>query len=434
MKSLYVAAKIKELHDPHFLTSEVMRLSEDLWLFDLTPVLNFWNYRCAAQKISLSAFLSDIFKNLEPHSIAVLALHPWQAFLQLTFFAKKVWNGFASLLDLFNAKMYQEMTFDVWFEAVESLLPFVKQKNQKKNLALFQRSVTRLHLKKVGDLKHATFAHFERRYGAFVATVLDWTFHAERPFPWQTYKPVVTPEVKRDLDYITTVWGEISFLLVEDLDRLADQVSGYVLKLSWTVILHPFEEKSFELNFRNPHDLKSERKVQDTSLRQFEAAFMQLAQTLCETENLIMISSWRIAATAWLSKLFYEKEFFEENATHSLLTLENKLKGPLVKFSLCADFSPEHSFASYTLAAYAGAENKNPGKEPATRPLFVFAAPRPLVTPPSKVIFTERVATHWWDQEEEYQVRDYFFEIAQTPRWLFWEHLSQQWYEHGLFG
>ncbi len=223
-------------------------------------------------------------------------------------------------------------------------------------------------------------------------------------------------------------WGEISYHLGEDLNRLSKLFQQNVLKLQWVITLVDLTELNYEIDFRNPHSLSSEINSHDTSLRQFQFAFDKMVQEFKNKDELFMLSSWRIIASHLIATDFIERELLPASDLHDILKVENKLSSPFIRYTLTEDFMPEYSFKECD-----NFEQKN-SSHPAIRPLFLFPQPREISTEISSanLVFTERVSTHCWDQD--YQVRDYFLEKSIPARWVFWDHMSKKWYEHGLFG
>ncbi len=440
MKNLYVAVNLANLCDPYFLTSDVMQIQKDIWLFDISRVLSFWNHQCTFRKRTLGDLLGDLLHRVDENFLGVLAHHPWQALLKLQSLQQKNFTGLVNLLDRFNAKLYEEISFEIWIETFEHIRPYLNDKSLGAKIDLFKRSLGRLALKKISHLKNAENSNLKRRYGTSVAKVLRWTYETPKQdfswdfflddFPWQYFKPAVTPEVKRQLDYYINSWGEISFILCADLDALAKSLQNKVLRLEWILILENMEEKSCIVDFRNPHCLTSELKLHDTSLRQFEFAFESFAKSFKDREDFLMISGWKIVASHFISNSFLTRDFFADQSATQVLKIENKLKSSLTQYSLTMDFAPDHCFEK--LSSASSHDDNTPSESTGLRPLFIYQQPKEINAFTHNLLFTERVTTHWW--EDDYQVRDYFLEKSEKPRWIFWDHISKKWFEHGLFG
>ena len=431
MKRIYVAAHIKNLQEPYFLTSCVMQVEENIWLFDLAGVIHYWNHHCIAKKTSLAELLRHVFHRVDEQYLAVMAAHPWQALLKLQDLKNNRFIGFVSLFDSFNLKLYDEIMFSTWFETLELITPYLSDKNLREKIALFKRSLQRLLLNSIVSFKYFDVLAIKRRYSHTISTVLKWTFAGEEKglflsdFPWIPFKPKVILEVKRNLDYYINSWGEVAFLLCDDLDRLAEILSIKILKLKWHILLENLEVVTFDIDFRNPHALSLELKVHDTSLRQFESAFEKLRLKFKECDDVVMIAAWQIVADQMMSDTLIQHDFFSDTHLDDILKLENKLNVPLVRYRLTDDVTPEYSFEAFNKSSeltYNG-----------LKPLFILPAPREISEKSHEhLLFTERVATHWW--KDCYQVRDYFLEKSSKARWIYFDHISKKWYEHGYFG
>ncbi len=378
----------------------IMRWDQSIWLVDLSSCASYWSQGAERNHLSITIFLKKILHDLYGDSFrATLARHPWQAVLILNEMKQRQLPGFLVISSPFGQSLLQDLSWDSWWECIDSLIPNLTQANRRRwNPAVFKRQcrdlkriAKRLGLASAGHLQSMPTAGIIRRFGATLGELRDWTYEAPNSakkikdhgnmtllfeekdafssgFPWHSLRHTKQPTIARHLDTPLREWAHIEPLLREDFDRLClldTWAQGErIVSLEWRLTLSDLTPLTLLLRFRYPHALHSEQGLQKTALLQASYSFENVKKTRRKSSSLkdgyewipgmFAITNWELCITERLTTPCHMTSLFDDHMSERdeeshatsmpLLQLENKLSIPLISFALCSDLIPENSF------------------------------------------------------------------------------------------
>ena len=434
-------------------TGKVMRWDTNLWLLDLGTFYSYWLERAIQHKSSVTTLWREVLNqtfgsqemDVQEDYRAALAGDPWRALLLLNGMKENRKFGFVDGRSKMGRRLLSQVSWNAWWQGLSGLtevwgkqkLPRFKASKLRKQGERFKLAMDRLGIKKPLESKILTLSGIKTRYGRCLSWVWAWTFDqtVEARFPWRNHLFQQPPKVKRFLEDASFYWEPLSVLLQEDLDQLCDAL-GYqlVTRIHWTITLEDMTEMIIPIQFRNPHDLKSEKGEHLTVLLQAQAAIEAFFKQHLEEEEIpSLILNWTLELMEMMTLPSIQYDIFgeafeEESGELTLARLENQLSVPLQRFVMTEDWVPETSFKAWE---GEGANQDLSLKEAAfTRPLYLWAKPKPI---PQLAVegleFLESSMNAWWLPEQENAHRQYFRE---GNRWVFYDGKGS-WFEHGIF-
>ena len=451
------------------LSTSVMLWSaaENIWLMDLRPFVSYWQLRAQAARLPLASLLRKVLQQalpslleqrqdileLSPSFRAACAPSPWQALLLLLSLRERKTKACVFWEQDFARTLYRELTWSVWWQAIEQVGPHLIKKEQKifgQSVQRLAAAVERLGFVSVQHMKVLNFAGMRRRFGKWCAEAWQWTFAQEAgnaglfsTFPWQNFILTQPIEIVRYLECPVALWEQIAPLLSEDLDRLCEQSQwaqdAQVTKLHWKVTFDDLAILSIPIEFRHPHDLRKQKGAHQTTLLQAYYSFKQRITDLLDGDPPYpLVLSWRLQLTetlviaSWVKDLFGE---LAENTDQDLLQLENELAIPLQRFADREDWVPEASFAPQAHFP-APAEHVSCRLLARRRPLFLYKEVQSCVLGGQKPIFLENTMAKWWLQPEDGAWQRQYYKRVDEKNQAFWVYQDStgRWVTHGNYG
>ncbi len=169
---MFLALRSEDINEPFFLSPQVMRCSDQIWLVNLSPTLSYWKSqlchpqrsksapggldiasRCpgaayaAGHDLALPEIFAMVLKNMDPHFSAALSEHPWSALLLLHHMCQRKLMGLLSYFESFGKAQYLEISWETWFETAD---------------LVFGKNVTASPSQKCGS------GHLAQAYGIFL--------------------------------------------------------------------------------------------------------------------------------------------------------------------------------------------------------------------------------------------------------------------------
>ena len=307
---MYLAIKWQETSASTLqtLTPHLMSWDEDTWLMDLSACMPYWQLLARQRSVDVSELLREAVQERvgDTEYLAVLAEHPWQAVLLLTYLRERQLTGFVDRSQSFGSGLYRDISWQSWWHVALKCGEFAEQNRTKRfkldqlkrHLKQLQAAVENLGTTCPWEMQTVGAQAMRRRYGSFVTQLWDWTFPEANHriphtgFPWVSYKFPEDIVVKRWLDEPVYQWDQLRLGLLDDLDRLCALESfserQKLVCLEWRLTLHDASTLSIPIRFRHPHSLHSEAKAHGTALLQANYAFedvMQAKQKECLEET-----------------------------------------------------------------------------------------------------------------------------------------------------
>ena len=489
---LFIALETTET-DPQFLrcfTTEVMRWDENIWIMDISLFVSYWQSRAARSGLRpvslwrkvLTRFLEEENSDLDAGIISMsssyiagCASNPWSAVLLLYAMKAKGIKGLVSLNSRSGQSLYRGLLWDTWWQMVSIIaIHFSKTGSKGFRQAIFRKqcqrfklAIPRLGFKCPLDMNILNHAGIKRRFGTVSATLWSWAYGGkpeknetvqQSGFPWRPWKFKAPLVIKRFPDYPLSLWEQFTLPLIEDMDKLCEQIrnSGQrVIRIDWRVTLEDMSELHVPIRFRNPHDPQSEAGDHHTTLLQANYGFIEAAGKWFSSENMTgdsdslpSVISWKLELSASLIVPDIMLDIFGEAGEKDsdmdiLLRLENELPVNLIRYTPQSDWLPEDSY----LEGNPGTEAVSPpGPEinrslvaaAEERPLYIRHSPLPLTIEKeyTPAVFLESTMNKWWKEEHTGVLeRNYYKQIDPDGNsvWVFRDSLGH-WYQHGIFG
>lgn len=451
------------------LSPRVMQWSEDTWLVDVGFCVSYWQSFGRAAAWSLEEFWVKLLQHIDPDAgqwRCVLAHHPWLAVLGVATMKKRHLHGFFNVKEPFARSLLLTPTWSVWFETVTALEPHFIQAQTKgfhatqfrQQLQALQRSVERLGVSSLNDLKQIQASSMNRRFGRWLALIWEWqnagdrstpqpsvshaTKRAQAPlrqrtlfeteqvrtsslfnevFPWCSWTWAPSAQVQRHLDYAVLDWAAMEPLLQTDFLRLtkhsAYPVGHHVVGLEWRIVRHDMSSLVLPISFRHPYNPLTESPHFRTALLQTYYRFCeQQRRWPAESDDVYQrpIISWTLTITETLRFPDAFKLLFEQYQSDlaALVRLENLLPVSLDHYQLQPEFIPECSYRLTTTDAQDHTAAQLPWYKAALRslqevslkrPLFLYEQPIPFAQtfPHSRAWrYGERCSEPWWQTEQ----------------------------------
>jgi len=424
-----------------FLTTRVMRWSEQSWILDISPFVRYWRTRAQSAGVTVVSLwrtaLNRIFEPtgdsgrekviaISPPYRAACATNPWLALLMLYGMEARGVQGLVWQQSRTGKSLLSGTSWDVWWRgtvAVNDHFLAVKRKGFqparfRAQCHRLKLGVARLGFRLPGEMHILNEQGVKKRFGSELALLWRWTFDEtvgrsregsetgsgqavpflyRISFPWQGFRFREPLLVKRYPDYSLEHWEQIAPLLSEDLDRLClclEKSGEQVVRLDWTVTLEDLTCLQVPILFRNPHDLRREAGDHRTALSQARYAFEDAAREHYppspegDVETVLLISNWELALSESLVVPDVCFDIFGEMAEKEgeldiLLRLENELPVVLNRFSTIRDWLPEDSYTCRELAweeaeDYPTDMQRSLDAIAEERPLYIRSKPLPL--------------------------------------------------------
>ena len=457
--------------------------------------------------------ISELLAGLFPDGYrAAAAEHPWRALLLVGQMRERRLTGLFASDGPFGERLFRELTWDIFWQRTSELSEHLAATTRKRfDCAMLRRqseqmrrAVRRLGIAAPWSMKDVPALAMRRRFGAVLRDVWEWTYGVEAAasassslggtstplfpslsesdvgpagvfaagFPWQGFAPATLPAVTRHLDTPVWEWAHLEPLLREDFDRLTppgDGAGERVVSLEWRLVLHDLSHLTVPIIFRHPHCLGLERGHHATALLQalyaFEAQIALHGKESGLGDVAPVIVGWelrleeRLVVPPRLAGFFGDVATLDPDGRHevvataeemTLLSLENKLKIPLLGYGTRADWTPEDAYAAVATgkreprldemaAIMREAHRQSLGALAARRPLYLYKRPSTYDNKgrSSAWEFLERTMAKWWARgsasERELQ-RDYYRLVDGDGRtlWVFKDTVGR-WFVHGVF-
>jgi len=459
-------------------TPKVMRWTDTVWLFDLTPCRKYWQVQAEKYEMTVMTLFQKIltvqFESLPKKTAsfrAVTALNPWQAVLLLHYMKERNLKGLVNSSGSFGSTLFEQVPWSLWFDTAEQFGLHCESAGRKSfNPARFKRQREQLNraAKRMGfagplGLAHVSASSINRRFGGVIGDLWKWTYPAKRKkkppspnddqeplllegFPWILWEMPGKPAVQRHLEYPMWQWEQLEPLLREDFDRLCklDNWNHYerVTHLSWTIILDDLTPLPVSIYFRNPHSLHREKGTHQTALTQAQYSFFEAVQKKERDQpDEIPLISWklvieeRIYIPVKFTDLFGEIQ--EHNtAKEKLLELENLLPVRIDSYVIRHDFLPEESFANRNTDKSGDYENPYQWVIGAKhRPLFIFEKPEKYSPDNQTKKFMERTQIKWWKTKPSDNLYRDYYKVTDRERRTQWVYrdVNGNWFLHGIY-
>ncbi len=129
--------------------------------------------------------------------------------------------------------------------------------------------------------------------------------------------------------------------------------------------------------------------------------------------------------------IFSDAQESVEQFQHVLDKLTARLGEEAIhRYELKADYRPENSWTSSEIASSTAASVK---ATTSPRPLWLLTEPRRISKPTAALVYSERIASGWWDDHDI--ARDYYFlrKANGTGLWVYRDERNE-WFVHGICG
>ncbi len=425
-----------------FLTTQVMRWSEEIWILDISPFFRYWQirsqaagsaviplWRTALDQIFDSPDVPDREKIIPLVSAyrATCAVNPWLSVLMLYEMQSRNIRGLVPQQSRVGQTLLKSIGWKNWWRGTSTISDHFltaktkgfKPANFRKQCHRLKLGMARLGIRQPAEMNILNESGVKKRFGAELGRLWRWTF-AERSgrspsalsensvgpapflqrsgFPWQDFRFRDSPLVKRCLDYPLERWEQVAPLLVEDLDKLCGRLENsgeQVSRIDWQVTLDDMKQLQVPIGFRNPHNLLREKGKHRTALSLAERAFEgsvreQFPPTSAaeEAETAPLINNWELvlSETLIVPDIFFDifgEIAGKEGDLDILLRLENELPVPLNRFVSCKDWLPEDSYTCTELdwkeaESSASEMQRSLDAVAEERPLYIRSQPTPL--------------------------------------------------------
>lgn len=457
-----LAAETEEREKLQFLTTQVMRWSDGIWILDISPFVRYWRRRAQAAGSTVLGLWRTALERVFPApdeadrekvvSISVpyraaCAVNPWLAVLMLDGMQARGISGLIWQESRTGRALLSGCDWDCWWRGAAVLSDHFLAAGRKgfkpakfrKQIHRLKLAALRLGLRCPGEMKILNEAGVQKRFGPELALLWRWRFDPGAAgfrdpaggsesapflyrieFPWQVFRFRASPLVKRSPDYALERWEQVAPLLKEDLDKLCrclEQSGEQVIRLDWRVTLEDMRCLHVPIRFRNPHDLRREAGDHRTALLQARYAFedavrdvLSLDSETGESEGVLLICHWELTLSETLVVPDICLDIFGEIAEKEeeleiLLRLENELPVALHRFSARRDWLPEDSFSPRELALEdleppPDAMQRSLAAVAETRPLYIRSDPLPLAERGfnERGRFLESTLDKWWQK------------------------------------
>jgi hypothetical protein len=456
------------------ISSQVMKLSDNLYLHDLKVVRSYWeNLAAKKNQTTISLIHREAVSTYGDDAIYIFSHHPFEAFLIFNALLSKESPGVYFMQNTMVKNLYANLSIDHWLKCCEELDSFFslegllnsERKGSQSNYLKLSKMLSGLGIERVADLKAIHSVDLRRRFSAHIGNLHDWTFpSAENSearnldlfnydrdiglhgFPWVNIKRESSPQVKTDLDYPLSQWDHIKEELVKSFDKLLRfrQIisPNRLVLLKWSLTLFDLDQCQVYIRFKHPLCLIQDQKNDYEALTsQFHFAFNSLEQSLNDRYedydyfDVAHFCAWSIEVQETLSPSSINHELFssldEMVIDKDIEAFQNKIKGEMNRYSVLKVDIPDLDYVDLS-------ESKGqccPVVNGVIRPFFLFD--KPVTISKSEIQekrFLERTSSDWWarwDSQEYF--RDYYMgSVDNQILYLFKNHLNQ-WYKHGVF-
>jgi len=476
---MFIALHLPQENDEsilHALSTFIMLWSEEekIWLIDLRPFSSYWQTRAQSSRLPLMSVLrkvlhqvfvpnqrkakQDVLELIPPFQ-ASCAVSPWKALLLLLSLRERNTKAFVSEEQDFARTLMRELSWSVWWQALEQLnkhLPSKERNALSQGSRRLEHAVARLGFRNVQNMSVLNAPGVRRRFGKAIAEIWQWSFafskddelgentHLLYSFPWKNFVFNTPVEIPRHLEFPLQMWEHIEPFLHEDLERLCEHSSASIriTKLLWKVTFDDLSILNIPIEFRHPHDLHKQKGDHKTVLLQAYYAFKTLVEDAVQGDPPYpSVLSWRLVLEQslvippWVRDLFGEAS--QSNADEELLQLENNLNIPLRRFEEREDWLPEDSFAPWNpVLASKQTRNTSYRRLALRRPLFLYKEPQNCREGTHKPVFLESTMTKWWRAKEDGRWQRSYYKRVDEKGQAFWiyQDSTGQWFTHGNFG
>ena len=436
---------------PFVLSPRAMRWSDDIFLSRPAECRGFW----LAQKKKLRCTLSELFAPLLRHHygegyLAVLGVHPWQCLWYLDYQRRQQASGLYLLQSPLDRNIYRGLDWESWFALQQTLAEHLEATAARgfrrdefaARQAQMRRFIERAAIAAPHAMQTAEARSVQRRFGVWLGRIWQWSFTSQddpQRFPWRPFVPRRMPSVERDLEYPVNQWAYVELLLREDLarlgERLGDDDSVHINRMSWRVALFNEQTVEVELSFRHPYSLHRDRPGFATALYQARYLFDDLMHKLqvrdrdLDLPASMPFTGWRLEIRECVSLSPLLWDLFGNDSVgedfERVMNLQNKLPLAFESYRPEASFYPERSFVGclpgdpreQNFDVYAWSCSA------VSKPLFFYSTPEPIDNPQGmQKIFLERSSEQWWQHGNALQaMRDYYILTDRNGRsiWAF---------------
>lgn len=249
------------------ITPKMMRWTANVYLLDLSPVLNYWSHLAEQDNASCTEYVSSLLLSLSAGNISagnisagnigkdeinrapcfIFATHPWQALLLLSVAMERPALKFIEAQSHLGRRMMHDITWPQWLKRCQELREHVSSwalseggtrsgtsKNKSPRglsetktsgtLSMLTKTISRMHLTLITQMSDIEPAAMHRRFGKLAATAWTWTWGkapmsvGQQPYqqshqqPYQQscqQQPLIKEELSDDLFLSDFPWQNV---------------------------------------------------------------------------------------------------------------------------------------------------------------------------------------------------------------------------------
>lgn len=462
---VYVAIYSPGIDRNKFIFSpSAMQWSDRIVLNRLDCCEFFWLSQRDKMQCDLETLFSSVLKHyFDTDFIAVFSRHPWQSLMYLSYQCQQGARGIYFLQNRLNRNIFRKLGWQFWFEPQSDLfsrMASMRIKNfnpevVRRHQGRLQRFIERVGINGPHEMSRVDYQSFSRRYGVWLGKLLSWTLYETDDlsgFPWVAIAYSDEPSVSRELEYPVNLWTVVEGLLTEDFVKLAESISStdqeHINRISWKIRLYNQRLVEIDINFRFPYSLQQDQPEFKTALYQARYVYEDLMAKLqardkdLDLPEMMPLLGWRIEICERFTLPPILRDLFSDgpdnNSDMAIVDLQNKLPVEIESYRHSRSFYPEQSFKHRLI-------NHRPNKtgsdlqwlqQSCFRPLFYYPVAESLESPPpGAVVFLERTACDWWQQQSCDAINRDYFQLKNKDGRMSWAYRSADgsWFKQGEY-